>query len=92
VAPLDTSCQVVAAYGRFIALLPRFWCAALTFGGELKIFERYYLHSAELPHIKPGSDAIVWFGGLDIRFENTSKSPLLLRERVDEERGIRLGT
>lgn len=58
---------------------------------RLKILERHP-HSAELPYLKPGSDALVWFGDLDIRFGNTSNSHLLLRERVDEEGRIRLGT
>lgn len=50
----------------------------------LRVLERHP-HYAELPYIKPGFDATVWFGDLDMRFENTSDSHLLLREWVDEE-------
>ena len=50
----------------------------------LKVVERHP-HYAELPYIRPGFDATVWFGDLDMRFENNSGSHLLLREWVDEE-------
>ena len=50
----------------------------------LKVVERHP-HYAELSYIRPGFDATVWFGDLDMRFENSSGSHLLLREWVDEE-------
>ncbi len=45
-------------------------------------------HYAQLPYIRPGLDATVWFGdaygngALDMRFENTSEGYVLLREYV----------
>ena len=55
---------------------------------NLDIVERYP-HYAELPYIRPGFDATVWFGReggqpLDMKFENTSSGYLLLQEWVDE--------
>lgn len=56
---------------------------------NLDIVERYP-HYAELPYIRPGFDATVWFGReggqvLDMKFENSSSGYLLLQEWVDEE-------
>ncbi len=48
-------------------------------------------HSAQLPYIRPGLDATVWFGdeygngALDMRFENTSEGYVLLREYVAQD-------
>ena len=48
-------------------------------------------HYAVLPYIKPGFDATVWFGdeygygAIDMRFENTTGAPILIREWVDEK-------
>ena len=56
----------------------------------LEIVEREP-HYAVLPYIKPGFDATVWFGdeygngAIDMRFENNTGSPILVREWVDEE-------
>ncbi|QIN79101.1 hypothetical protein GBA65_11860 [Rubrobacter marinus] len=50
----------------------------------LKVVERHP-HYAELPYIRPGFDATVWFGDLDMRFENNTDGYLLLREWVDED-------
>jgi len=44
-------------------------------------------HYAELPYIRPGFDATVWFGAIDMKFENTNDSYVLVRERVDESTG-----
>jgi vancomycin resistance protein YoaR len=49
-------------------------------------------HYAELPYIRPGFDATVWFGGdqgqeLDMRFKNTTEGYVLLREWVEENTG-----
>ncbi len=52
----------------------------------LTILERHP-HYAELPYIQPGFDATVWFGSLDMQFQNTSGSYLLLREWVDTKSG-----
>ena len=47
-------------------------------------------HYSQLPYIRPGLDATVWFGdaqgngALDMKFENTSKGYVLLREYVAE--------
>lgn len=50
----------------------------------LKVLERHP-HYAELPYIRPGLDATVWFGDLDMKFRNTTDDYLLLREWVDRE-------
>ncbi|QIN84541.1 hypothetical protein GBA63_19260 [Rubrobacter tropicus] len=48
-------------------------------------------HYAQLPYIRPGLDATVWFGDeqgngeLDMEFENTSKGYVLLREYVADD-------
>ena len=48
-------------------------------------------HYAQLPYIRPGLDATVWFGdaqgngALDMKFENTSKGYVLLREYVADD-------
>lgn len=44
-------------------------------------------HYAELPYIRPGFDATVWFGSLDLKLRNNTGGYLLLEERVDEESG-----
>jgi vancomycin resistance protein YoaR len=49
----------------------------------LDVIERHP-HYAELPYIRPGFDATVWFGALDMKFENDSPGYLLLLEWVDE--------
>ena len=55
----------------------------------LEIVERSP-HYTVLPYIRPGFDATIWFGGqgipeLDMKFENTTDSNILIREYVDEE-------
>ena len=42
-------------------------------------------HSAELPYIRPGLDATVWFGSLDMKFENTTDGYVLIREYVADD-------
>jgi vancomycin resistance protein YoaR len=47
-------------------------------------------HYAELPYIRPGFDATVWFGGagiepLDMKFKNTTDGNILIREFVNED-------
>ncbi len=47
-------------------------------------------HYAELPYIRPGFDATVWFGGkgvdsLDMRFKNTTDGDIMIREYVNED-------
>ncbi|MCA1737521.1 MAG: VanW family protein [Actinobacteria bacterium] len=62
---------------------------AANFAG-LDVIERTP-HSAQLPYIRPGMDATVWFGGpgeaddLDMKFRNTTDGYLLLREYVAED-------
>jgi vancomycin resistance protein YoaR len=47
-------------------------------------------HYAQLPYIRPGLDATVWFGGpngegeLDMKFENTTDAYVLVRQYVAE--------
>jgi vancomycin resistance protein YoaR len=50
----------------------------------LDVVERHP-HYAELPYIRPGFDATVWFGSLDMKFENTTDGYVLLKERVGED-------
>ena len=42
-------------------------------------------HSAMLPYIRPGLDATVWFGSLDMKFENTTDGYVLIREYVADD-------
>ncbi|MBA2441992.1 MAG: VanW family protein [Rubrobacter sp.] len=42
-------------------------------------------HFAELPYIRPGFDATVWFGALDMQFRNNTPGYLLLREEVTDD-------
>ncbi len=50
----------------------------------LEIVERN-AHFSELPYIRPGLDATVWFGALDMRFKNTTDGYLLVQESVGED-------
>ena len=50
----------------------------------LEIVERN-AHFSELPYIRPGMDATVWFGALDMRFRNTTDGYLLIQESVGED-------
>jgi vancomycin resistance protein YoaR len=55
----------------------------------LEIVERHP-HYAELPYIRPGLDATVWFGENgwgeeDMRFKNTTDGQIVLREWVDDK-------
>jgi vancomycin resistance protein YoaR len=55
----------------------------------LEIVERNP-HYAELPYIRPGFDATVWFGengwgALDMRFKNNTDGNILIREFVNED-------
>lgn len=56
----------------------------------LNILERHP-HATQLPYIRPGFDATVWFGngsgddGLDMKFENDTDSYILLREYVADD-------
>ena len=66
---------------------------AANFAG-LDVIERTP-HSAQLPYIRPGMDATVWWGGpgeeddLDMKFRNTTDGYLLLREYVAEDGYVR---
>lgn len=42
-------------------------------------------HYAELPYIRPGFDATVWFGAIDLKFKNNSPGYVLVQEWVDEQ-------
>jgi len=55
----------------------------------LEIVERHP-HYAQLPYIRPGFDATVWFGDarskpLDMKFRNDTDAYLLIRERVADD-------
>jgi vancomycin resistance protein YoaR len=44
-------------------------------------------HYAELPYIRPGFDATVWFGAIDFKFRNNNDSYVLVKESVDRTTG-----
>jgi vancomycin resistance protein YoaR len=50
----------------------------------LEIVERHP-HATQLPYIRPGLDATVWFGSLDMKFKNTTDGYLLLQESVGDD-------
>ncbi len=50
----------------------------------LEVVERN-AHFSELPYIRPGMDATVWFGALDMRFKNTTDGYLLVQESVGDD-------
>jgi vancomycin resistance protein YoaR len=50
----------------------------------LNVTERHP-HATQLPYIRPGLDATVWFGALDMKFQNTSDGYVLLEEYVSED-------
>jgi vancomycin resistance protein YoaR len=62
---------------------------AVNYAG-LDVIERYP-HYAQLPYIRPGMDATVWFGdaygngALDMKFRNTSDGYVLLNEYVSPD-------
>ena len=62
---------------------------AVNYAG-LDVTERHP-HYAQLPYIRPGLDATVWFGdesgagALDMKFENTSEGYVLIREYVADD-------
>ncbi len=47
----------------------------------LEVVERHP-HDTQLPYIRPGLDATVWFGALDMKFKNTTDGYVLLQEYV----------
>jgi vancomycin resistance protein YoaR len=49
----------------------------------LRTVERHP-HYSELPYIRPGFDATVWFGSLDLKLKNNTDSHVLFLEWVDE--------
>ena len=56
---------------------------AILFAG-LEIVERHP-HASQLPYIRPGMDATVWFGALDMKFKNTTDGFILLQEYVSDD-------
>lgn len=62
---------------------------AVNYAG-LDVTERHP-HFSQLPYIRPGLDATVWFGdengagALDMKFENTSDGYVLIREYVSDD-------
>ena len=56
---------------------------ATNFAG-LDVVERYP-HYAELPYIRPGFDATVWFGSLDYKFQNDTDAYVMVREYVGDD-------
>jgi vancomycin resistance protein YoaR len=56
---------------------------AALFAG-LEIVERHP-HASQLPYIRPGMDATIWFGALDMKFKNTTDGFVLLEEYVSDD-------
>jgi vancomycin resistance protein YoaR len=56
---------------------------AVNYAG-LDVVERHP-HATQLPYIRPGLDATVWFGALDMKFENTTDGYILLQEYVSDD-------
>ena len=56
---------------------------AVNYAG-LDVVERHP-HATQLPYIRPGMDATVWFGALDMKFKNTSDGYVLLEEYVSDD-------
>ena len=50
----------------------------------LEIVERHP-HYAQLPYIRPGFDATIWFESLDMKFKNDTDSYVLVREWVADD-------
>lgn len=50
----------------------------------VEIVERHP-HDAQLPYIRPGLDATVWFGSLDMKFKNTTEGYLFIQEYVADD-------
>lgn len=44
-------------------------------------------HYAELPYIRPGFDATIWFGAIDFKFRNNNDSYVLVKEGIDRSTG-----
>ena len=53
----------------------------------LEVVERHP-HDTQLPYIRPGMDATVWFGALDMKFKNTTDGYILLQEYVSNDNYI----
>lgn len=53
----------------------------------LEIVERSP-HSAELPYIRPGFDATVWGGVVDMKFKNTTDSYIIIREWMSTDGNV----
>ncbi len=53
----------------------------------LEVVERHP-HDTQLPYIRPGMDATVWFGALDMKFKNTTDGYILLQEYVGNDNYI----
>jgi vancomycin resistance protein YoaR len=56
---------------------------AILFAG-LEVVERHP-HASQLPYIRPGMDATIWFGALDMKFKNTTDGYILLEEYVSDD-------
>ncbi|HEV3476498.1 MAG TPA: VanW family protein [Rubrobacteraceae bacterium] len=56
---------------------------AVLFAG-LEVVERHP-HASQLPYIRPGMDATIWFGALDMKFKNTTDGYILLEEYVSDD-------
>jgi vancomycin resistance protein YoaR len=59
---------------------------AALFSG-LEIVERNP-HASQLPYIRPGMDATIWFGALDMKFKNTTDGFILLDEYVSADGNV----
>jgi vancomycin resistance protein YoaR len=71
--------ETLADGGGLCQITSTLYNAALFSG--LEIVERHP-HASQLPYIRPGMDATIWFGALDMQFENTTDGYILLEEYV----------
>ena len=73
--------ETLADGGGLCQITSTLYNAALFAG--LEVVERHP-HASQLPYIRPGMDATVWFGALDMKFKNTTDGFVLLQEYVSD--------
>jgi vancomycin resistance protein YoaR len=73
--------ETLADGGGLCQITSTLYNAALFAG--LEVVERHP-HASQLPYIRPGMDATIWFGALDMKFKNTTDGFVLLEEYVSD--------
>jgi vancomycin resistance protein YoaR len=74
--------QETTEEGGGLCQIPSTLYNAALFAG-LEVVERHP-HASQLPYIRPGMDATIWFGALDMQFKNTTDGFVLLQEYVSD--------